>query len=280
MPKPKVSILMLTYNRPQMIERAIKSVFSQRFTNWELLIVQDGENEETEARLCSWIKRDHRIKYYRRDRVGSIAEASNFGLEKACGEYVAIIDDDDFWATDHKIDHQVTFLDAHIDYVACGGGYIMVDADGRERGRFIKPQEDSLIKARALMANPIANSTSMFRRVIGGKPAMYDIRLKQFADWDFWLSVGAQGKLYNAPEFLAYYALWDGGSSFKHQQVNARAAIHIIRKHRAAYRGFPIAMALAYLYWCYAKLPIRVRQETYSWSSALKKRLTGVRSRV
>ena len=268
---------MLTYHRPQMIERAIGSVLEQTFSDWELIIVQDESNPETEVLLRGWLEKEPRIRYYARGREGSIAEASNFGLEKARGEYVAILDDDDYWATPDKLARQVEFLDTQADYVGCAGGYIMVDASGRERGRFVKPKENREIRARALLANPVANSTSVFRREVGGTAVRYDAGLEQFADWDFWLTMGTKGKLYNFPEYLAYYALWDGGSSFKHQRANARAAIQLICKHRAVYRGFPAALVLAYLYWCYAQLPTPVKRVTYEGLSALKKALTGVK---
>ncbi len=275
---PKLSILMLTYNRPQMIGRAIRSACEQTFEDWELIIVQDGSNPEVEVLLHEWLEKEPRIRHCPRGVVGSIAEASNFGLQMARGKYIAILDDDDYWSLPDKLARQIEFLDTHPEYVACAGGYIVVDGSGRELGRFIKPKEDSQVRERALIANPIANSTSVFRRLVGNAPVLYDTGLRQFADWDFWLTIGSKGKLYNFPEYLACYALWDGGSSFKHQKANARAAIRLIFKHRANYRGFPAALALACVYYGYAFLPGAVRRFSYEGLSALKKALTGVRA--
>ena len=123
MSKPKVSILMVTYNRPQMIGRALASAREQTFGEWELIIVQDGPNPDTERLLSSWLERDQRIRYFRRGTVGSIAEASNFGLAAAQGEYVAILDDDDYWIDRYKLERQVEFLEGNPEYVGCGGGY-------------------------------------------------------------------------------------------------------------------------------------------------------------
>ena len=260
-----------------MIDRAIQSVLAQNFEDLELIIVHDGENIETKERLLSWQEVEPRIRYFPRGRVGSIAEASNYGLDRARGDYIAILDDDDFWSTDNKLARQVEFLDTHTDYVACAGGYILVDVNGQERGRFIKPIEDVDIKSRALIANPIANSTSMFRRVIDGDPVQYNVRLQQFADWDFWLTLGSKGKLYNFNEYFAYYSLWDGGSSFKYQKANALAAIALVRRHRHSYRGFLLAFTLACLYWFYAHLPNAIKQISYDFLSRLKKTLTKTR---
>ena len=271
---PRVSILMLTYNRPQMIGRAIASVLEQTWTDWELIIVQDGDNPETEKLVGEWLARDGRIRYFRRGVVGSIAEASNHGLLHARGDYVAILDDDDWWAAADKLARQVDFLSARPDYVGVGGGYIVVDQAGRQRGRFHKPEHDEEIRARALVANPVANSTAMFRRVVAGRPVLYDTSMRQFADWDFWLAMGSQGKLHNFPDDLAYYALWDGGSSFKHQKANARAGLRIIAKHRRQYRGYYMALPVSLLYLGYAHLPNGIKRLSYDSLSALKKALT------
>ncbi len=264
---------MLTYNRPQLIERAISSVRGQSFGDWELLVVQDGSNPQTARLLTEWMAKDARIQHLPRGTVGPIAEASNFGLSRASGEYIAILDDDDAWAADNKLARQVDFLDSNPEYVACGGGYILEDQQGRKRGRFLKPEHDADIRSHALLANPIANSTAMFRRVIGGTPALYDLSLRGYADWDFWLALGGAGKLYNFPCVFAYYALWEGGGSFWQQKVNARSGLTIVCKHRREYNGFPLALLLAALHYGYACLPAGIRSWSYKKLSALKKTL-------
>jgi hypothetical protein len=111
----------------------------------------------------------------------------------------------------------------------------------------------------------------MFRRVIGGAPARYDEALRGYADWDFWLALGAMGKLYNFPRVLAHYALWEGGGSFRQHRVNARAGIAIVCKHRRKYGGFAAALPLAWAQYAYACLPRRLRRISYGTLSALKK---------
>ena len=271
---------MLTYNRPQMIGRAIASVRKQSFGDWELIIVQDGENRETERLLSDWLAREPRIRYFRRGTVGSIAEASNFGLAAATGDYIAILDDDDCWCDPEKLERQVEFLDGNPDHVGCGGGYVVVDPQDQPRGKYLKPEKDADVRARALLANPLANSTAIFRRVVGGEAVVYDPAMKQFADWDFWLTMGAKGKLYNFPVLMANYALWDGGSSFKAQRANARAALRIVRKHRGQYRGYMPALMLAGLYFGYTYLPLGVRRLSYASLSALKKAMASEGGRL
>jgi len=279
MADPKLSILMLSYNRPQLIGRAIASARAQTFTDWELIIVQDGANPHTAELLEEWLAREPRIRYFRRGTVGSIAEASNYGLERARGEYVAILDDDDAWCDPEKLARQIEFLDTHPDYVGCGGGYIGIDEKERERGRYLKPETDETIRRTALLANPIANSTSMFRRIVNGRPALYDPTIDGYADWDFWLTMASRGKLYNFPAYLAHYALWEGSGSFLASKRNGRAAIRIVRKHRH-YPGYRLALALMILHYWYTCLPRGVRRFSYVSLSNLKKMLVASRKKA
>src|ERR1700733_13287290 len=109
----RVSILMLVFDRPHLIDRAIESILKQDYRAFELIVVHDGPNNQIEAAMREWLERDSRIRYFRRSEPGNIANALNFGLQQACGEYVAILDDDDYWLTPRKLSLQVAFLDNH-----------------------------------------------------------------------------------------------------------------------------------------------------------------------
>ncbi len=268
MEKPKVSILLVTYNRPEFIARSIMSALEQTWADWELIIVDDSEDHATETIAKTFVARDGRIKYFHRERKGTIANASNFGLSHSQGEYVAILDDDDRWADKEKLEKQVKFLEAHPDHVGCGGGLVLLDDKDREISRILKPENDDAIRRRALYANPIANSTSMFRRSAG---VAYDESLPQFADFDFWLTLGTKGKLYNFPAYFVYYRMGRSGSSFVHQKDNARSALIIVKRHRGEYPHFLLAVTMGYAYSIYAALPQPIRNLFNAPLSRLKK---------
>lgn len=274
---PRVSIIMLTYNRPQFIGRAIQSIVEQKFPSWELIIVQDGDHQLTSSIVQQWSAREPRIGYFRRNQPGNIANALNYGISRASGEYIAILDDDDRWATRDKLGKQVAFLDTHPDYCAIGGGVIVVDENGNTTLRYFKPEQDGDIKRHALYANPMAHSTVMFRRAAGESVGFYDESLAGFQDWDLWLKLGGVGKLHNAPEYLVYYTLWSGGGSFMQQRGNTASALRIVRRHSGQYPGSWAAYSLAWMYHCYAHLPMPIKRSTYSVLSRLKKHLTGAR---
>jgi glycosyltransferase EpsE len=270
---PKVSVLMLTCSRPQFLGRAIESVINQSLEDWELVVVHDGPNEQTAAVMEKWLDRDCRIRYFRRERRGNIANACNYGLSYARGEFIAILDDDDYWAFKDKLARQVAFLEGNPGYAGCGAGMIVIDDHGKELMSYLKPEQDEDIKSMALCANPMTHSTTMFRRSLGKSIGFYDESLAGFQDWDFWLRLGRVGKLYNFPEVFTRYTLWSGGGSFQQQRANALSAVRIVLRHRGGYARFPVAFGLVTLHFIYAHLPTVVRKASFSFLSRLKKTL-------
>jgi len=104
---PKVSIIMPTYNRAAYIRETIASILDQTYQNWELIIVDDGSDDNTKE-IVEEID-DNRIEFYKIERIGSPSKARDIGLEKANGELIAFMDSDDLWAQP-KLEKQVIAL--------------------------------------------------------------------------------------------------------------------------------------------------------------------------
>lgn len=105
-----VSIIMTTYNRAQLIGESIQTVIDQTYANWELIIVDDGSEDDTKEIIAQYP--DNRIQYYYVEHSGLLGVARNFGIKKANGEYIAFQDSDDLWRKD-KLDFQINLLTQH-----------------------------------------------------------------------------------------------------------------------------------------------------------------------
>lgn len=92
-----VSIITPTYNSAKYIAATINSVQQQTHTNWEMIIVDDGSNDETEAIVLSICKEDSRIQFYKLNKNSGPAIARNFAIDKAKGKYITFLDADDIW---------------------------------------------------------------------------------------------------------------------------------------------------------------------------------------
>lgn len=271
-PAPAVSVITPLYQRSAWLRRAYASVAAQTRTDWELLLVQDGDQADVTAVAQALAAEDPRVRWLPRGRVGSIGEACNHALGEARGRFVAILDDDDTWADDGKLAAQVRFLEEHPDHVGCGGAYRTCNAAGTVVGVHRKPRTDDDIRRAALLANPMANSTTLFRREAALAAGGYSDYVRDFQDWDFWLKLLRQGKLHNVDDVLLNYTLWEGGSSFRNLRSNADCARRIIHRHRDAFPGYPRAWLFYLAYQAYSRLPPFLSRAAYQTLSRWKKR--------
>lgn len=117
----KVSIVMTTYNRGSLIMETIESILSQTYSNWELIIIDDGSDDNTEKLILSI--NDARILFFKEQRTGIGGKIKNIGLMKCTGEFIAFIDSDDLWSP-LKLEKQVAVLNEYPDAGFCiTGGY-------------------------------------------------------------------------------------------------------------------------------------------------------------
>src|ERR1700722_18205126 len=165
---PRVSIILPTYNRVDLLARAVKSITTQSFSDWELIVVNDASTDGTKAYLDGLAAQDPRIHpvHNVKNNYPDISKNLNEAMAVARGAYVARLDDDDYWCDPDKLKKQVDFLDALPDHVIVGGGTIVVDEHDKEQFRYHKLENDPQIRDKALFANPFTHSTVMFRRAL------------------------------------------------------------------------------------------------------------------
>lgn len=119
--QPFISIVMPTYNRAALIGETINSILRQTYQSWELLIVDDGSEDDTETVVKTY--QDKRIQFHKAGRTGSIIELRLKGMAIATGELIAFMDSDDLWASE-KLQKQVDAFAAYPDAgFSLTGGY-------------------------------------------------------------------------------------------------------------------------------------------------------------
>jgi len=91
-----VSVVIPTYNRAHTLSRAIESVISQTYTNWEMIIVDNHSTDGTNDLIKSY--QNQKIRLFKIHNDGIIAKSRNMGIENARGNYIAFLDSDDWWA--------------------------------------------------------------------------------------------------------------------------------------------------------------------------------------
>lgn len=270
---PTVSIIMPTYNRIRMLEKAIQSVFDQSYKDWELIIIDDASTDETEIRMKELDSREEAVRYMRIPRIENkgISEYLNIGLRNARGKYIARIDDDDFWCHKDKLKLQVEFLEKNPDYVVVGGGVILVDGEGNELFRYLKKESDEEIRSFALFSNPFTHATVMFKKDLALKLGGYKI-IKHVEDMELWLRMGKHGKLYNMKEYFITYMTAGQNKSFTHQRENSKTVLEVIKLHKDDYPNFSKAFLLNYTQYAYSFLPVFLKKNLQSFMYYFKRK--------
>jgi glycosyltransferase involved in cell wall biosynthesis len=114
---PKVSVIILTYNRNDFILKSVRSVLNQTFRDFELLIIDDGSSDQTLTNIARI--EDSRVTVLDLEHSGHISKLRNSGLQRTSGEYIAFLDSDDQWDKDH-LATQINLIegDDSLDYVS------------------------------------------------------------------------------------------------------------------------------------------------------------------
>ena len=136
---PKVSIITPTYNHEAFLSDCINSVKSQTFSNWEMIIVDDGSTDNTLQLASKFASFDSRISVFTQSNRGiyALADTYNFALDKAKGEYVAVLEGDDVWIPE-KLQIQIDVLDKDQEAILSWGKAFASSSD-LEKTLFILP---------------------------------------------------------------------------------------------------------------------------------------------
>lgn len=131
---PLVTIISPTYNHEKFIAECIESVMAQTYSNWEMIIIDDGSKDSTFDIARGYAEKDSRIRPFTKENVGifRLGESYNFGLKQSRGKYIAILECDDLWFPD-KLETQVAQLEKHPQCVLSWGKAYLSSIDLKKR---------------------------------------------------------------------------------------------------------------------------------------------------
>jgi glycosyltransferase involved in cell wall biosynthesis len=185
---PAVSVILPCFERLRFLRSAVASVFAQTFSDWELVIVDDGSGSAVQAYLHE-VAADPRVRALRLAHSGNPAAVRNAGLRSAQGEYVAFIDSDDVWLP-RKLELQLASLRRRDDCRWGYAAYDLIDAAGdaaevpgvqrwmRHEGRAL----DAAVRLRLMAALPSVIAERSLVEEVGG----FDEEQRFYEDYDLW----------------------------------------------------------------------------------------------
>lgn len=205
-----VSIVIPAYNHARYVSQAIDCALGQTYVNREVIVVDDGSTDETQAVLSRY---ENRIINVRQTNAG-LSAARNAGLAVARGEYVLFLDADDL-IPHHKLDVQVKYLDAHPELGLTYSAWQHIDASAAHVTREVHPRREGVVLKPLLRREffPAIGSVLMRRRCID-EVGVFDPALRAAEDMDMWLRIALAGYRFGyQDEVLFFYRELPGSMS-------------------------------------------------------------------
>ncbi len=199
---PTISVVIPAYNAEKTILETIESVRQQTFTDFELIVIDDGSSDHT-AELINAIA-DDRLRLFSYEN-GGLSIARNRGIDRASGEFIAFLDADDLWTPD-KLELQLEALQKHPD---AGGAYswtIHMSQDGKMINDGGSVHFEGNVYSELLVSNFLTNgSNPLIRRTAIESVSGFDPALASAEDWEYWLRLAAQWSFVRVPKRQIFY---------------------------------------------------------------------------
>jgi len=188
MEKNKVSIIIPTYNRSHLLKRSVESVLDQRYSNIEIIVIDDASKDNSKEVLEAI--NDNRIIYIRNIKNKGANFSRNLGLEKSSGEYIAFLDDDDYYSDENKLLKQLELFHKNKKLVFVGCGYY----DKSSNKKRYPKVKGKISKDLLLNFSDIETSTIVIKKCAIEKVGFFDESLPSEQNHDFFYRISKVGE--------------------------------------------------------------------------------------
>ena len=223
---PQTTVLIPTYNCSKYIVPAVKSVLAQKYTDYELLILDDGSTDNTEE-IVSKIS-DSRVVYLKNSSNKGIVYTLNKGIDLAKGEYIARMDADDI-VLGNRLQVQTDFLSKNPDYGIVGGWYQVTNENGKIIDTVEGVTNCSSAQLGLLFRNQFAHSVVTMRTDLA-KQLKYDPEFQYCEDYDLWVRFAEVSKVTNLPAYYLSYRWYSENSCNRKQKELKQAMLNLLSR--------------------------------------------------
>jgi glycosyltransferase involved in cell wall biosynthesis len=230
--KPYFSVIIPTYNRAGAIGSAVESVLTQTFQEFEIIVIDDGSEDDTHSVLKKF--GDERIRYFWQEGSGCPASPRNAGIRKARGSWICFLDTDDSWYME-KLRLCRDLTEKNVDLIY--HGLTIVGNRGFFTRRLIKSRQlkPSITTDLLMKGNAIATSSVVVRKSIVDKVGGFNESPEMAAaeDFNLWLKISeVTNQFVYLPKTLGEYLIDDGGISRKdmlscHEKASEKFLKHL-----------------------------------------------------
>lgn len=234
---PTISVIMATYNHADFVAQAIESVLGQIGVDFEFLIADDGSVDRTRDIISSF--HDERISFFPNEVNRGACLVTNELIQRASGEFIALINSDDYWTDDSKLSYQLQVLRENPAVGACFGRAKFVDKEGIEIDKSALPfgsvfdqqnrSQGQWLRRFFDLGNCICHPTILIRKSCYQELGDYDNRLRQLPDFHMWVRLIKRYNIFVSDRtFIAFRQL-------PGENASAGTADNMTRLHNESY---------------------------------------------
>jgi glycosyltransferase involved in cell wall biosynthesis len=199
---PQVSVVMPVYNAEKYVTEALESIIQQTFTDFELIVIDDGSADRSSTIIESYAKKDRRVVVHRQNNSGLIISL-NRGCGLARGKYIARMDADDV-SLPERFERQLDYLERH-PHIGLLGSWIQdIGPNGEPGPVWPLPTAPAVIPWFLMFGNCIAHPSVMGRRELI-QSLGYRTEAKHVEDYDLWIRLSVISGVANLPDVLVKY---------------------------------------------------------------------------
>lgn len=228
---PQTTILMPTYNCSKYIEQAIASTIRQDYADFELIIIDDGSNDNTLQVVKGFT--DNRIIYLKNEINQGIVKTLNAGIKVAKGKYIARMDADDVMLG-NRLEEQINFLESRPDHGMVGGWYKIMDETGKLLDSLQTLQNHDDIKLGLLFRNQFAHPTVTMKTSLV-KKLKYKQDFLYTEDYDLWCRMSEISKVANLPDFYLSYRWYSNNTCNTKQKELKNTVVKLLSRELDKY---------------------------------------------
>lgn len=238
--KPLISVVLPTYNRAYILGNAIESVQAQTYQNWELIVVDDGSEDNTKHLVDTYT--DPRIRYVRHEHNKGLAASRNTGIREAHGVFIANLDSDDIWMPE-KLEHELTVFSKSPSTIGVVySQYERTYGDGRRVVFPDVPHPKNDFQKTLLGVNMISMQMALVKKDVFRETGYFDESIPALQDWEFWIRASVKTQFVFLPEILTKgVVLKDSIANNPQKRLSGREKIFL--KHEHLFKTVPSVYA-------------------------------------
>ncbi len=209
---PLVSVILPTYNRRELVQDSIKSVLDQSYRDFELIVVNDAGEDISD--IIEELNSENKIRYFAHETNKGLSAARNTGMREAKGKYIACLDDDDIYYSEHletlvefleNNDYQAAYTDAYRVHKRKQGDEII-------EGKKDIPYSNDFDYRMILVWNLLPVICMMHEKACTDDAGQFDENLSSHEDWDLWIRISRKYRIAHVKKVTCEFSWWEDKS--------------------------------------------------------------------